>query len=347
MAGKSLTTLRTIAEKIGVSTSTVSRVLNGKSRQCRISPQTTRAVLEAAERLNFRPSHLARSLRLRKTQTLGLLIPDISNPFFAQIARSVETAARQRGYSMILADTRESTEAEIAAVRLLSDRQVDGLIILPVGQSGDHLRALADEDLAAVIVDRDLPDLALPCVTSDNFGGAYEAVGYLLDRGHRGIACLQGLPGTRPNEQRVRGWRQAMSDRGVTADPRLVRGDRYDTQSGYEQTLILLDRAPDVTALFALSNLIALGAIRALAERGRRIPQDVSLVCFDDQPWLAHMDPPITTVDQQNVRMGQIAVELLLDRLAGRPLGDHRILLPTRFIERQSVRTLNRERVNA
>jgi len=343
MKQRSMITLRTIAEKVGVSTSTVSRVLNGKDRQYRISPQTTQAVLTAAHRLGFRPSHVARSLRLRKTQTLGLVIPDISNPFFAQIARSVETAARQRGYSILLADSRESTTAEITAITLLRERQVDGLILLPVGQTGDHLQSLQEDGLAVVIVDRQIPHLDLPCVTSDNVQGAYHAVSYLIMHGHRRIGCLQGLPGTDPNEQRVQGYRRALRDHDIEPDTALIRGQGYDTQNGYEQTLALLDTADDITALFALSNQIALGAVRALAERDRRIPNDVSLVCFDDQPWLAHMDPPITTVDQHNSRMGQIAVELLFDRLEGQPMPKTPIRLPTRFIERRSVRMVTDE----
>lgn len=346
MTQKSLTTLQTIAEKLGLSTSTVSRVLNGKSRQYRISEDTANAVLDTARQLDFRPSHLARSLRLRKTQTLGVLIPDISNPFFAQIARSVEIAARRRGYSIILADTQESTKTEIASLELLRSRQVEGLIVLPVGQRADHLRLLQEESVAVVIVDRALPQLDLPYVTSDNSRGAYDAVSYLVDRGHYHIACLQGLAGTMPNEQRVHGYRQALLDHDITPSEQLIRGDSYDTQSGYEQTLALIETAPQVTALFALSNLIALGAIRALAERSRRIPQDISILCFDDQPWLAYMDPPITTVDQQNTRMGQIAVDLLFERLEGKPTHTGRILLPTRFIERRSVKNLNSERTD-
>ncbi|MBN1816352.1 MAG: LacI family DNA-binding transcriptional regulator [Sedimentisphaerales bacterium] len=344
MAKKTLTTLQTIAERLGLSVSTVSRVLNDKSDQYRISARTQHAVQDMARQLDFRPNQLARSLRLRKTQTLGLVIPDISNPFFAQIARHVEIEARSRHYSIILCDTQESTDLEIESIRLLRSREVEGLIVVPVGQKSDHLKTLQAESFPVVIVDRLLSDLDLPYVASDNYQGAYDAVCYLIDHGHTRIACLQGLPGTSPNQQRVRGYRDALGAHGIVPDSDLIRGDSYGSQTGYEQTLQLLLRNSPVTALFALSNLIGLGAIRALAELKRRIGKDISLLCFDDQPYLAYMDPPITTVDQQNTEMGRLAVRLLFEQLAGQTKENKGLLLPTQFIERKSVNNLCLER---
>ena len=346
MAKKTLTTLQTIAEHLHLSVSTVSRVLNGKSEQYRISTRTQQAVRDMARQLDFKPNQLARSLRLRKTQTLGLVIPDISNPFFAQIARSVEIEARSRHYSIILCDTQESTDLEIESIRLLRSREVEGLILLPVGQQSKHLTNLQAQGFPVVIVDRFLPDLDLPYVASDNYQGAYDAVSYLVDRGHTEIACLQGLPGTSPNEQRVRGYREALQAHGIVPDMNLIRGDSYGSQTGYEQTRELLSEKPSITALFALSNLIGLGAVRAIAELNLRIGEDISILCFDDQPYLAYMDPPITTIDQQNKEMGCLAVRLLFDRLTGKTKDNKGVLLSTKFIERKSVKNLCLERGN-
>ncbi|MBN1126497.1 MAG: LacI family DNA-binding transcriptional regulator [Sedimentisphaerales bacterium] len=346
MAKKTLTTLQTIAERLHLSVSTVSRVLNGKSNQYRISSRTQQAVRDMACQLDFKPNQLARSLRLRKTQTLGLVIPDISNPFFAQIARSVEIEARRHRYSIILCDTQESTELEIESVRLLRSREVEGLILLPVGQQSKHLTNLQTEDFPVVIVDRFLPDLDLPYVASNNYRGAYDAVCYLVNHSHTKIACLQGLPGTSPNERRVRGYLDALQAHNIAPDLDLIRGDSYGSQTGYDQTRQLLSEKVSVTALFALSNLIALGAIRALVELNLRIGEDISILCFDDQPYLAYMDPPITTVDQQNTEMGRLAVRLLFEQLADETIEKKNVLLPTKFIERKSVKNLCLERRN-
>jgi LacI family transcriptional regulator len=339
MPRETRTTLKQIAEELGISSSTVSRVLNGHAKRHRINSETEAAVRKLAEKRNFSPNQLARSLRLSKTNTIGLVVPDISNPFFASIARSVENEARHQGYSVVLCDTEDRTDLEIEVLGLLEGRKVEGLVLVPVGQECAHLKRYERNGLPVVVVDRWFRALKLPCVASDDYRGALEAVGLLLKSGHRCIACIQGLPGTAPNEERVRGYRDALRERGVKVDASLIVGDDFQEPNGYVQTQRLLRQRPDVTALWCLNNLISLGALRALSEAGRRVPEDVSVVSFDDPPYAPYLATPMTTVAQQHAEMGREAVRLLFERIAsGKRVKPERVILPTKLVERKSVR---------
>jgi LacI family transcriptional regulator len=269
------------------------------------------------------------------------VVPDISNPFFAGIARVVENEARARGYSVILCDTQDSTAVEVESLALLVSRKVEGLVVLPVGQSSDHLRRFEGGPTPVVIVDRGFADLKLPHVVSDNRAGSARTVEYLLRHGHRAIACVQGLSCTGPNDDRVRGWREALAAHGVAPEISLLAGDAFSEESGYRATKRLLSVRPDVTAIWALSSVIVLGVCRALQEAGARIPDDVSVVGFDDPPWASCLSTPLTTVAQQNERMGGEAVRMLFEHIgATRRMKPEWLTLPTKLIERLSVRTL-------
>lgn len=336
-------TLKAIAAQLGVSVTTVSRALNGKAAEYGISKKTEEAVRRAAKRLHFSPDPLARSLRLNRTLSLGLIIPDISNPYFAEIAKNVEMAARGGGYSVILCDSQESTHLEAESLGLLRDRKVDGLVVAPVGQSAKHLEALQGGGLPVVVIDRYFPRLRLPYVVSDNYKGTMEATSHFIENGHRVIACVQGLAETSPNHDRVRGYRAALRSHGLPVDDSLVAGSSFSEENGYVHTKLLLKKRRDITAILALSNLIALGILRALSEEGLKVPDDVSIICFDDQPYCAYLNPPLTTVDQSNEQMGQIAVRLLLEQIqAGRGLTREGVVLPTRLVKRASVRRIGK-----
>jgi LacI family transcriptional regulator len=290
---------------------------------------------------NFVPNQLARGLRLKKTMTIGLIVPDLSNPFFAAIAHQVTAGSRKHGYSVILCDSQDTTEMEIHELGLLQSRNVEGVVLCPVGQSSTHLREFGRGHLPIVLVDRYFPDLPVAYVSSDNETGAREATELLIKSGHRRIACLQGTRGTSPNEFRVRGYKAALAHQGLPVEPGLIVGDSFREQSGYIETKLLLKREPGVTAFLALSNVNALGAIRALADEKRRVPEDISLVSFDETPYSAYLATPLTTVGQQYSEMGEVAVKLLFDQIqsaeAQPPAG---ILLPTTLVVRQSVRRL-------
>jgi len=343
MRQSSRPTLKAIAKQLGVSVTTVSRALNGKAEEYGISKRMEEAVCKAAKKLHFSPDPLARGLRLNRTLSIGLIIPDISNPYFAQIAKNVEMAARGGGYSVILCDSEENTQLEAESLTLLRDRKVDGLVIAPVGQSARHLEALQEGGLPVVVIDRYFPRLRLPYVISDNYKGTMEATSHFIQNGHRVIACVQGLAETSPNRERVRGYRAGLRSHGITVDDALVVGSSFGEENGYVHTKLLLKKRKDITAILALSNLIALGILRALSEEGLRVPNDVSLICFDDQPYCAYLNPPLTTIDQSNEQMGQIAVRLLLEQIQSTH-GPTRegIVLPTRLVKRASVRRIGK-----
>lgn len=335
-------TLKRIADQLGLSTTTVSRALGGQARRYRIGRETERKVRELAQSLGFAPNQLARGLRLKRTSTIGLVIPDISNPFFAGIARQIALGARNSGYSVIVCDSQDTEGLEIESLELLRGRGVEGIVLCPVGRSAEHLARFEQDASPMVLVDRYFPGLQLPYVVSDNFAGARDAINHLIENGHRRIACLQGLCGTSPNEDRLRGYREAINAAGLPLDESLIVGDDFGEQSGYIATKLLLKSARDFTAIFAFSNLISLGVVRALAEEGLRIPADISLIAFDDQPYSAYLAAPMTTVAQSAAEMGQIAVKLLFDRIQSPERAvQGGILLPTSLVVRRSVQDLS------
>jgi LacI family transcriptional regulator len=341
LPGNSQPTLQHIADRSGVSVTTISRVLSGQAGRYRISKKTEAIVHRVAKEFNFVPNQLARSLRLKKTLKIGLVIPDISNPFFAGIARQVTLGTHKHGYSVILYDSEDSIDLEKQSLALLQSQHVEGVVLCPVGQSGEHLARFTGGNLPIVLVDRFFPDVPLPYVSSDNEAGARQATELLIANGHRRIACLQGLRGTAPNEARVRGYRAALASHHVPMDEGLIVGDSYTEQSGYIETKLLLKTQPDATAILALSNVNALGAIRALSEENKKIPEDISLVSFDDTPYSAFLATPMTTVAQSFSEMGDVAVKLLFDQIQSlRGLAKGGILLPTNLILRKSVKRL-------
>jgi LacI family transcriptional regulator len=334
-------TLKSIAEQLGVSATTVSRVLSGQARQYRISAKTEAAVRRLADEHNFRPNPVARGLRLQRTSTIGLVIPDISNPFFAGIVRQVTLGARDCHYSVIVCDSQENEDLEIESLELLRSRDVEGILLCPVGRSAAHLEAYEKGGVPIVLADRYFPGLQLPYVASDNYQGAKDAIRHLIENGHTRIACLQGLHHTSPNEDRLRGYKDGLTSQSLPIDESLIIGDSFGEQGGYVAMKLLLKTACEFSAVFAFSNLISLGCLRALTEEGRKVPDDVSLIAFDDQPYSAYLAAPMTTVSQSSAEMGQIAFKLLFDRIhAPARTFSGGILLPTSLVARESVRNL-------
>ncbi len=330
-------TLKDLSKELGFSTSTISRVLNGKGDDYRISKDTQDIIKKAAQDNNFTPNQTARGLRLQKSFTIGLVIPDISNPFFSSIARALENECRKSGYSIILCDSEDQTKLEIDTINILKNRNLDGIIVCPVGIQGKHLIDIS-ETLPIVIIDRYFPNLKLKYVSSNNYQGAFDATIYLSEKGHENIGCIQGIVGTSPNDERIRGYRDALIKKNIKIDESNIVGGNYDIQTGYIETKLLLAKKNPPTAIFAFSNTISLGALKALKEEKKRIPEDVSIISFDDHPYSDFLETPISSITQQNELMGKIAAKLLLDQING--TGNYEqdgILLPTNFTKRKSV----------
>jgi len=343
--------LKQLAKRTGLSVSTVSRVLNGKAAVARISEATRERVLKEAAQAGIVINAVARGLRLQKTLTLGLIIPDISNPFFAALARQVERASRANGYSVLLCDSEESTEVEAENVRLMQGRRVDGLVVAPVGGRQDHLAAVRAAGMPLVLIDRVFHDLNVPTIAADNAAGAALAVEHLHAAGHLYIGCVQGLPASSTNAARVKGFKQAMKKRKLDVRAEWITGRDYTLECAHGEALKLLSARPRPTAIVALGNVIALGVLHAARDLGLRVPQQLSLVSFDDQPWAEWISPPLTTIAQPVEELGAKAMDLFFEQLETKE-GDEkaetpRVTLPMKLIERQSVAKLStRERAS-
>jgi LacI family transcriptional regulator len=302
-------TIADVAARAGVSTATVSRVLAGVGRA---RPETRSRVLAAASELDYRPSEVARSLKRRSTQTLGLIITDIENPYFPQLVRSVEDAARAAGYSVLLCNAADDPEREASYLELLVDRRVDGLVIAASSlgaRQGDWLNA---PPIPVVLVNTEAPDADLPSIMSDNEGGARMVTEHLLGLGHQRFGYLMPPPRNVDAPSRLAGVRRALREAGFGGDALQVARGEALVWGGEVAANELLERAPETTAYVAYNDLMAIGALRALRRRGRRVPTDVSVAGFDDVALAAYVDPPLTTVAQRTDEMGRWAVERLV-----------------------------------
>jgi LacI family transcriptional regulator len=330
-------TLSDIAAQAGVSVSTASRVLNRQAQKYRIKAETETRVLQAARELKYRANGLARGLRLSKTHTIGVLAPDVSNPFFAHIIKRIQGVAHGLGYSIVVCNTDENLGLEVEQVNLLHRKRVDGLIAMPVGQQQEHFQDWLEKGLGLVLLDRCFDGLDAPSVCVDNYRGAVEAMEHLIEAGHRRIAMIQGLPGTFTNTARVCGYREVLTRHGIPVDESLIVGGDFRRDNGYVETKLLLHHEDPPTAIFAMSDLITLGALQALAEEGLEIPRDISLLSFDDFDFAPFLRCPLTVVSQPKEVMGELAVKLLVEQLSGERREPRRIMLKPQLLVRSSV----------
>ena len=335
-------TLTDIARKTGYAVSTVSRVLHDNTRRYKISVETIKRIRKAAEELGYTPNKLARGLRLQKTHQIGVIVPDVSNPFFATMVQSVSKAARKAGYSIIVSDADEDSSVEVESLRALLENRVDGLLIAAVGQTYAHIRALRKSRTPLVMLDRWADDLEADAISVDNVKGAYLATQHLIREGHRKIAFVQGLQGTNANEGRLQGFLHAMKDGDVPAKGEYIVGDDFGTLNGYIETKSLLQLAEPPTAIFAAGDLIALGVLKALKEEAVAIPERISLVTFDDPSFASYLSPPLTAVEQPIETMGEMGVKLLMRRMRTPEAEFKHVLLEPRLIVRESVARLSR-----
>jgi LacI family transcriptional regulator len=322
-----------VARLAGTSGAVVSYVLNGGPRT--VAPHTRARVLAAVESLGYRPNGVARSLRMNKTMTLGLVVPDTSNPFFAELARAVEEAAFSHGYTLLIGNAAEDDERQTAYVRTFLERQVDGLFLVPAHGPAGCLPELERAKSPWVVLDREMPGAEVPAVLVDNRGGARVATAHLLGHGRRRIACVAGPRDVAPATDRVAGWRDALTEAGVTADAAPVLHVPFGRRSGYVATRRLL--ADDsVDAVFAASDEQALGVLRAVTELGLRCPDDIAIASFDGIAATAYSTPALTTMVQPFRELGSVAMERLLQRIADPAAPADASVLPVRLAARGS-----------
>jgi LacI family transcriptional regulator len=330
-----MTTIREVAESAGVSYATVSHVINNTRL---VSPETRERVLAAMAALNYRPNALARSLRQGKTNTLGLVLPDSANPFFAEISRSIEDEAFKKGYSVFLCNTELDTQRELFYVDVLSKKQVDGIIFVAAGDQADSLDFLLQRNMPVVMIDRDVPNVEVDAVLTDNQLGGFLATRHLIELGHTRIACIAGPTNITPSAERIIGYRTALEQAGIKIDDDLIVCGDYHAQSGMQLTHSLLRRDPRPTAIFALNDLMALGALRAAAEAGCTVPRDLAIIGYDDLDIAQFSNPPLTTIAQPKKEVGARAVNMLVDRISHKSRPPSRLVLAPALIVRRSTR---------
>jgi LacI family transcriptional regulator len=329
-----MATMNDVARVANVSIATVSHVINGTRF---VSAERVERVHEAMRELGYTPDATARSLRVGRTDTIGLVVPDNSNPFFAALARGIEEAGFEAGYTTILANSNERPDREHRYVSTLVSKRVDGLILSPSrGDHGTLARLLANARIPVVVVDREAELPNADFVLYDNEGGSYEATRYLLELGHTHIGCVAGPADASSATDRVRGFRRAITAAGLPEQP-VVEAD-FHFAGGREATARLLDSGVPLTALFAANDLMAAGAIRELAARGIAVPGDMSVIGFDDAPLAEMISPALTTMRQPLKDMAYSAVSLLLSRVTsgdgGAPV---RKVLATSLVVRDST----------
>lgn len=333
-------TARDVAERAGVSTSTVSHVLNNTRW---VSPDLRERVMSAMHDLGYEPNAVARSLKIKRSNTLGLVISDISNPFFTAVVRGVEDVAQERGYTIILCNSDEDPAKEAAYLRILAARRVDGLILAPAGVRHDYLVRLAQAHFPLVFLDREVPDLPMTSVMLENEIAARDGVCHLIRLGHRRIAMVAGRPLITSTIDRIAGYRHALEEAGIPVDDRLIVSGGSRTEPARLASDAVLDVDPRPTAFFVANNLMTIGAVAAIQGRGLAIPRDIALVGFDDFSWANVFRPRLTTVAQPTYELGRTAAELLVARIAGEPESPpERVVLPGRLVVRESCGTTPR-----
>lgn len=335
-----MTTIRDVASHAKVSVTTVSHVINGTRY---VDPQTELRVRDAIHVLKFRPNSLARSLRRRESSTIGLITPDNSNPFFADVARAIEDSGFNVGYSVFLCNSDGSEKKENAYINVLISKQVDGLILISSRQHVLAFEKLIETNLPVVIVDREVHETArVDQVMVDNEQGGYLAGRYLVERGHHRIVCISGPSNLTPSEGRAAGFRRALSEAGINlAEEATIRGDfRYS--GGESAAEEFLRRQLPFTAVFAANDLMAIGAMNVFHRFGKRLPDDISVIGFDNVLQGEMTWPRLTTIAQPIADLGRISIGLLRDRIKQPTITPQRVLLPTLLVERDSVRDLTR-----
>ncbi|TCN00752.1 LacI family transcriptional regulator [Paenibacillus sp. BK033] len=336
-----MVTIYDIAEKANVSAMTVSRVINNTGR---ISEKTRAKVKKVMEELNYVPNQMARSLVLQQTRSLFLLITDITNPFYTTLSRGAEDAATKNGYRLLFGNSDESLEKEADYMNTILTTRVDGVLIAPAGDpSLPHLESLQRHNIPFVLLDREVPGVECDIVLGDSKEGARQLVNHLAKQGHRRIAMVNGSDTISSARLRLEGYKEALILNGLTYDERIVFETSYGPRTDLSEMEAWLDSLePLPTAVVAGNNVLAIEAIRLLRKRNMRIPEDISIVCFDDFGPYSEVDPFMTVAAQQAYQFGYLGMQMLIDRIQNKEEAGpwKKIVLPAELIIRRSVSTL-------
>ncbi len=329
-------TIQDVAKRAGVAPITVSRVINNSGYASVATRERVEAVI--AE-LGYVPNTLARGLRSKRTNTLALVVTDITNPFFTLIARGVEDVASEAGFTVIYCNTDESEDKEVRYANILVQKQVDGVLLVPACSNQKSVQFLQSNEIPVVLIDRTVPNIETDGVRCNSEAGAHQLINHMLGLGHTHIAAISGPENVSTSEERIAGYRRALAEAGLSSNEQVLYG-AFTQASGYELTNQALEHIPNLTAIFGTNNFISIGILKALRDLGLAVPQEMAVVGFDDLPTNMIVDPILTVAAQPAYEMGQKAAELLLHRLSGTvPEHPQELILATEIIERQSSGT--------
>jgi LacI family transcriptional regulator len=329
-----MVTMADVARAAEVSTTTVSHVLNGTRP---VSPATVERVRAAIAQTGYSQNTIARALARARTQSLGLAINGLSNPYFTDVIAAVEEEAGRANHTLLLGDTHDDPEHELVIVRALVERRVDGLLLAPSPGAAEHaLPYLAAQELPVVLLDRLIEGAPLDQIGADNAEPTAGLVDHLAALGHTRIGMVVGTAGLSTTDERVAGYRQGLARNRLPVDDALVVGGGSQRDASRDAALRLLDLPEAPTAIISGNNAMTIGTMRALSERGLRVPDDIALVAFDDFEWADLFAPRLTVVRQPTAELGHRAVRMLLDRLADRSRPPQTVRLPTTFVHRNS-----------
>ncbi len=328
-------TIRDVAAAAGFSVNTVSRALNDKPD---VSPATKSRVLEVAHRLGYRPNKLARGLRSNKTQTIGVIVTDIANPFFAAVVKGIEHSVRDQGWSIILGNTEEDPDRELELVRLMLAEQIDGLLITPSQQTEKTLSLLKESHLPFVLLGRHFAAGTADYVVTDDVRGGFLATEYLIKLGHQRIAMINGPLHISSALERLHGYQTALQHYGIKYDEMRVISNALTVNDGYRAAQLLCAQAPEVSAVFAYSDFVAFGVMKGIWDAGRSIPNDLAVVGYDDIEFSPYLEVPLTTVRIPKQQLGKQAAQILLEKIQnGDGSARHEVKLDVELVIRRST----------
>jgi len=328
-----MVTMRDVAKKAGVSSATVSHVINGTRY---VSDSVREKVLMAMDETGYRPNVLARSLRMGKTNTIGLILPDSSNPFFAEIGQAIEGAAFEQSFNIILCNTDNDIEKEYLYLDILSKKQVDGIIFVATGDSPNSLHLLEKHRMPFVLVDREVKDFSSNTVVTDNYQGGLIATEHAIELGHTNIAFITGPSNVTPSAQRKLGYYDALKNNGIQYRDELSYKGDFHPESGRLAAHHFLGTKNPPTAIIASNDLEAIGVIRGVYECGKRVPEDITVIGFDNIELSSYVTPRLTTIDQPKIKIAESAMKLLINTISKDGEDSPKVCLKTSLVIRES-----------
>jgi LacI family transcriptional regulator len=329
-----MVTIKDVAREAGVSVATVSKILNLPDYS---KPETREKVTAAIKRLNYQPNHAAQSMVRKKAGMIALIIPDVRNPFFTEAARGVEDVANEHNYRVMLCNTDEDPLKQQKYLQALQGRIVDGFIIAVASDDSRQLKKIGRSELPFVLIDRECKNYRTDAVIVDNRDGASKAVRHLLNNGRRRVGFIAGKQDTQTGRERLRGYGDALAEKGISLDRQLVKDGKFTIEGGYLAAQALLEMTERPDALFVANNAMTIGALKVINEKGIRIPEEIALIGFDDADWAEFFTPALTVIRQPTYTMGSLAGEILFRKLdKAKPVEIKEVVLKPELVIRKS-----------